>query len=314
MTPFLTIGMATHNDFDGVYFTVQSLRMHHPEIQRQIEILVLDNNPNSPQGRDTYEFCKATNCVRYKSFSNYTSTAVRDMLFTHARGQFVLCLDCHVLLPSFQANPVEEHGALAALLQYLQRRPDSPHLYHGPMLYDSMLPGQGVTHMNPIWSDRMFGVWASDHKKLSTGEPFEIPMHGMGLFCCRRTAWPGFNPLFRGFGGEEGYIHEKIRQRGAKVLCLPFLKWLHRFQRPAGVSYVTSLESRVRNYYIGWNELNLDDTPITEHFAGWMRPEVLVKIREASLLDLKNQTVNGQKPSHLPHRHGYPRQLPNANL
>ncbi len=26
----LTIGMSTYDDFDGVYFTLQSLRMYHP--------------------------------------------------------------------------------------------------------------------------------------------------------------------------------------------------------------------------------------------------------------------------------------------
>ncbi|MGL1784034.1 hypothetical protein ACSTG0_23510, partial [Vibrio parahaemolyticus] len=67
--------------------------------------------------------------------------------------------------------------------------------------------------------------------------PFEIPMQGMGLFACRRDAWAGFNPDFRGFGGEEGYIHEKFRQRGGKVLCLPFLRWMHRFNRPLGLPY-----------------------------------------------------------------------------
>ena len=30
--PDLTIGMATYDDFDGVYFTIQSLRLHHAEV------------------------------------------------------------------------------------------------------------------------------------------------------------------------------------------------------------------------------------------------------------------------------------------
>ena len=41
----LTIGMATYDDYDGVYFTVQALRLYHREVARDVAILVLDNNP-----------------------------------------------------------------------------------------------------------------------------------------------------------------------------------------------------------------------------------------------------------------------------
>jgi hypothetical protein len=49
-----------------------------------------------------------------------------------------------------------------------------------------------------------------------------IPAQGMGVFACRKNNWLGFNPKFRGFGGEEGYIHEKYRKNGKQVICLPF--------------------------------------------------------------------------------------------
>ena len=37
----LTIGMATYQDFDGVYFSVQDLRLHHD--LANVEIVVVDN-------------------------------------------------------------------------------------------------------------------------------------------------------------------------------------------------------------------------------------------------------------------------------
>jgi hypothetical protein len=92
-------------------------------------------------------------------------------------------------------------------------------------------------------------------------------MHGLGLFACRRAAWPGFHPNFRGFGGEEGYIHEKVRQHGGRILCLPFLRWLHRFGRPLGLAYINRWEDRIRNYVIGFGELGLDTTEMESHFA-----------------------------------------------
>ncbi len=37
----LTVGMATYRDFDGVYFTIQALRLYHD--MEGVEILVVDN-------------------------------------------------------------------------------------------------------------------------------------------------------------------------------------------------------------------------------------------------------------------------------
>ena len=113
----------------------------------------------------------------------------------------------------------------------------------------------------------MFGVW--DDNGLAAdpdAPPFEISIQGMGLFACRRSAWPGFNEAFRGFGGEEGYIHEKFRRAGARTLCLPFLRWVHRFNRPTGVPYRNILEDRIWNYLVGFREFDLPTTEMEEHF------------------------------------------------
>jgi hypothetical protein len=93
-------------------------------------------------------------------------------------------------------------------------------------------------------------------------------MQGLGLFACRRDSWPGLNPRFRGFGGEEGYLHEKVRRGGGRTVCLPALRWVHRFNRPEGVPYPPAWDDRIRNYLIGWRELGWDDAPVREHFRG----------------------------------------------
>jgi hypothetical protein len=89
---------------------------------------------------------------------------------------------------------------------------------------------------------------ASGFKELGKGqEPFEIPGQGLGLFTCLKDAWLGFNEHFTGFGGEEMYIHEKYRQAGHKAICLPWLKWGHRFGRPNGMPYNPTTYHKVRN-------------------------------------------------------------------
>jgi hypothetical protein len=145
----------------------------------------------------------------------------------------------------------------------------------------------------------MYGTWAKDPAGFDPdAPPFDIPMQGLGLFACRAAAWPGFNPLFRGFGGEEGYIHEKFRQRGGRTLCLPFLRWVHRFGRPAGVPYRNKWEDRFRNYLIGFDELGLPTEELEAHTIEMMGEgpgkRTLAEVRE-ELARLKSLAANDER-------------------
>ena len=251
--PTLSIGMATHCDLDGVFFTIQSLRMHH-HLPKQTEFIVVDNYGCIT----TRDFMTSIGGV-YVTFGKNTGTsAPRNQVFNIAKNDIVLCLDCHVLMAD---------GSIDALLRYFDANPDDKSLIQGPMLYDDLK--FHYTHFDPIWRDHMWGVWGCDKRGNGT-VPFDIPMQGLGLFCCQKSAWLGFNRNFRGFGGEEGYIHEKFRQAGRRCLCLPQLRWLHRFWRPDGVSYPLRIEDRVFNYFVGFIELGLDIAPIIEHFKPYI--------------------------------------------
>jgi len=253
----LTIGFTTYDDYDGVYFTIQAIRMYHSEVLNDIEFIIIDNNPNSSHGTAvknlTYSFPQL---VTYVPFTEYNSTAIRTKIFELATTPYVMCIDCHILL---------ESGAIKKLIDFFDQSKDSGNLLQGPMLYDDLK--NIATQFDLVWRSQMWGIWATNERaKNLNNEPFEIPAQGLGLFACRKDSWLGFNPNFRGFGGEEGYIHEKYRRAGKKTLCLPFLRWMHRFGRPNGVKYPLTLENKIRNYFIGHIELGLDVTPIIEHF------------------------------------------------
>ena len=238
----LTIGMAVYNDFPGVYFTVQALRTYHN--LDDIEILIIDNYGDKQLEDWIKAWCSSE--VRYEKYTKVTGTTQsRQMVFEKAKGEYVICVDSHVLLVP---------GSLDKLW-------DSDDLIHGIMYYDDLKTP--VTHMRPDWQSDMWGVW--DRKDIIPKEPFEIPMHGLGLFGCKKDAWLGFNPDFKGFGGEEGYIHEKFRQAGRKVMCLPWIGWIHKFRHSA--PYPLDISDRIRNYLIGFDELGLDKQPIYNHFG-----------------------------------------------
>lgn len=252
----LSIGMASYDDYDGVYFTAQSIRLFHPEITADSEIVVVDNHPDGPCAADLRDLEGWIEGYRYVPWSRCSGTAVRDIVFREARAEFVLCVDSHVLFAP---------GSLRKLLDYFRANPETPDLLQGPLLYDDLRSIS--THMEPRWSCGMFGVWGVDDRASDpAAAPFEIPMQGLGVFACRRSAWPGFNPRLQGFGSEEGYLHEKFRRDGGRTICLPFLRWVHRFARPLGPRYRNSWEDRIRNYLIVARELGRDPSEVVEHF------------------------------------------------
>ena len=326
----LTIGIPHYADFDGAYFTIQSIRLHHPEILSRTELIVVDNSPHTPGAKNLKEFVES----RLAGFfpkrkyipmpGNGGPAASKDRVFRESESDAVLCTDCHVLFPP---------GSLSRLLDYYDTLSDDANLLTGPLLPDQ--PNSAWTHFDNVWRGHMWGTWGvawtclkcgikfsvvqcgdmAEYRSLAADgsyvitdcgcgklpetiwqghegalrasgceevmkvesqlpsvsskpiEPFEVPAHGMGVFSCRREAWLGFNQHFRGFGGEEFYIHEKYRQAGRKTICLPFLQWVHRFSRPAGVPYTLRVEDKVRNYIIGHQELGLDLETCHRHFT-----------------------------------------------
>lgn len=360
--PKLTIGMAHHTDYHGLYFSLQSLRLHHPEAMRDVEIVVVDNSFGSAHSQMAGQLLNGTfagrsydpsrqvwvdhrpepvqqndlqqrglagvKVVTMEGAADTGTSATRERIFTEATAPAVLVMDCHVMFPP---------GVIHQLLQWYDTDAGDD-LYSGPLLYDTLRghstggPRDVTTHFDDIWRGQMWGTWGKawrckcgpDGVHLATVEkhaeggsvvefralekqvpvdrchqcgeqlpelpwnahqvellkagfyplgerdndpPFAIPGCGLGVFTCRKDAWLGFNEHARGFGGEELYIHEKFRQHGRQAICLPWLKWLHRFGRPDGVPYPLTAYNKVRNYVLEFLELGMSLDPVHEHFV-----------------------------------------------
>lgn len=273
----LTVGMATYDDYDGVYFTIQALRINHPELDGALEFVVIDNNPGGRCSQALKALESTIDGYRYVPRGIWNGTAIRNAVFEEASCDLVLCVDCHILIAP---------GAVTRLIDYLEADPENRDLVQGPLLYDCLR--RISTHLEPRWRGGMYGTWATDPRGAEVDAPaFDIPMQGMGLFACRRTAWPGFNSQFRGFGGDEGYVHEMVRRRGGRTLCLPFLRWVHRFNRPLGVPYRNRWEDRIRNYMIGFTELGIDTAEMEAHYAEVLGVETAKSIIDRLKSDLE---------------------------
>lgn len=289
--PKLTIGMAVYDDFDGLYMTVQSLCLYHADVLKDCELIVVDNNPGSSQGRRSRSLIenwirvgeRFGHGARYIAHPGNNSTSKpRNMVFEYAKAPYVLVCDPHVMFPRLQGDTATSvtFSPFTRLIGWFDAHPDSFNILHGPMIYDDL---QGYSsHMDDVFRGEMWGTWGTDPRGNPFGpealfrDPFEIPAHGLGMWACRREAWitvGGFHHLQRGFGGEEWYIHEKFRKYGtehgvdARTLCAPWLPWLHRFNDAATIKYPLKRVDKLRNYILEFNELGMPLDRVYNHFV-----------------------------------------------
>jgi glycosyltransferase involved in cell wall biosynthesis len=314
----LTIGMACHQDYSGVFMTVNALRHYHD--LSECEILVVDNAPNTKSGEEVRALLSSISEVptKYVAYEEVTGAAnAKNAVVQHASGDAVLVVDCHIILPE---------NAISKLKVFYDDNPYTLNLYQGPMITHSLEPRHISTHLYPAWGSGMFGKWSAawitdtgrfvqtvqngdklevyslmefervpiwdapwnDHEKelkswgwklaIESDEPFEIPAQGMGLFTCRKQAWLGFNENFREFGGEEYYLQDKYRANGRKTYCLPWLKWHHRFYKESPTKYPNNSKTKFRNFVIGYNELEKDKTDLVAHFRTLLTQEQIDEV------------------------------------
>src|SRR5688572_13134671 len=150
----LTLGMATHDDYHGVVFTIQSLAMHQD--LADCEIIVIDNAPNSRHGKQVKVFCDEqggrTFCpVRYIPMTDQKGTTqTRERIFAEGTGDAVMVMDCHVMFPL---------GAIARLKKWLVDNPESADILSGPLILTHL--NSFHTHFNDQWRGGMWGTWAT---------------------------------------------------------------------------------------------------------------------------------------------------------
>ncbi len=313
--PVLTVGMATFLETAGAYFTIAGLRANHP----RVEIIVVDNAPLSDER--TRDACLAAGGRYFHKPNLMGTSAPRDEVFRLSQTPWTMCVDAHVIF---------ETGAIEALIAYAESHPDSLDIVQGPLVYDN---DTITTHWRPTTEPGLWGTWDTDARGIPDGmsrgsvtysgvgpqsrfveskkvyqDAFEIPMMGLGIFAMRTAAWPKFNELFRGFGGEEGYIHEVVRRRGGKALCLPALRWRHWFRdtdphkrrAPYRVfpPYTPQIDDHVWNLLIGHREVGIDaKDAIYRDFGHRLQPGAFDALVKAS--EVQPWNTPGERPAPL---------------
>lgn len=257
----LTIGFATYSDFDGIYFTLNSLKLHHSV--EDCEILVVDNNPSWNRAHEVKRLCEYTGAKYIPYGDNIGIVPSRNKIIEEASNDYILICDGHVLF---------EQRSIQNLKNYYKINPDYNGLLFGVISsHANTLP---ITHLQDYWHRERWGIPGFDSRGLNPhNSPFSIPAGSGGCFSFKKSEWLGYNPNFVGYGGEEHYICIKYHQNGRPVLCHPGLRCIHRYERETVPFPLTQL-NKVRNYAIGLKELGMSLDRLKNHFV-YRIPEIL---------------------------------------
>lgn len=267
--PTISATIATRDD-DNIWWTLQLLiELHGDELN---EIVIVDNSASTNNDKfstslkalcnNTYQRRDKSQIpvVYVKAPGPASSCLYKERAIQKATSDYILQMDSHVYFPA---------GVIANLREYL--RSEHHHekdLVTGPLFSRSGmgglkatsqmiragerhdLPANAEIHDGYVCRGGNIGVWVTDDR-LYEGQSFEVQQHGLGAFCIKRECWPGFLPTSLGFGGNETYLVESVRERGGRVMCLPDLAWVHMFFRPSGPPYKVKWSSRCENYLDG---------------------------------------------------------------
>ena len=86
----LTIGLCVYDDFDGAYFTIQSLRVHHREVLDRLEFVIINNSPNCNGGKALKTFTEwIKQPCTYVEFTKYSSPFLKGKIFDVADTEYV---------------------------------------------------------------------------------------------------------------------------------------------------------------------------------------------------------------------------------
>lgn len=262
MNKKLTIGFACYDDVEGAFFTLGALRLYHYNYLDDIELLVVDDFPTKTEGLQG--LCELSNARYIHEPTNRGPARAKNNVFKHATGDYVLLVDSHVLLADTALDGIFD-GIFYDLIK--------KDMWVGPLLNEM---GHVVaTHLEPKWRGAFYGTWNVD-EEIVNGKVKEVPMHGAAFMLMKRENWPKFSPHFEGFAGEEGYIHEKVRMHGGKIICNPKLKWMHRFVRGKPISFKLDNADRVYNYLIAFHEIKYDVNEVVAFFRKDGMPEETV--------------------------------------
>ena len=280
----LTIGIYTHDDYDGVRYLIDSIRLNDPDILSDIEFSIIDNCPGTPNSDAIIEYLKTAVknvAFSYNAFGRYSNHIWRFEAVELAKTPYVVVVESKL-----QFAP----GALKALINFFDAGLDNGLIITGPRIKDDF---SGVlTHFRYAWDGEFYGIAEKDERADTQTEAFEIEGLLPGLFAVRKDS---FFKIPKGpFAGNGIYGEDVVLSltnfvvKNKRALCLPALKWSCRMVKASGSAIPDSVLNRFHNYSTAFLLLDAKDklAELKSQFANSISEERMSEIISKCKLSL----------------------------
>ena len=184
--------------------------MGNPEALDRISFLVLDNHPEGPDAEHLKGLDDAFPDLRYVPFRGFRSRRCA----TSSSVKRTPTSSCAWTATFFCAQGPGLPSSIGST-ETAKLRPNPgavPGRRSRRSLRHSLRSDMGRGDVRAVGKRR---AWIRPQRRTVRDRD-----EGLGVFACRREAWPGLTPLFRGFGGEEGYLQQKFRRAGGRVYAI----------------------------------------------------------------------------------------------
>jgi glycosyltransferase involved in cell wall biosynthesis len=288
--PKLSICFACHDDVEGAFFTLTSLRLHQigKKYFNDVEIVVADDFP--AKTKDLENVCNLSGAKYHHIAIDKGPARAKQRAIELTTGDYFLLVDSHVLLAP---------GSVDYIMQLIDNNMIGKDMIVGPLMNESC--HIIATELKEVWRGDFFGIWHVS-ESVTKGQITEIAGSGSAYFLMKKEHWPGFNKNYEGFGGEELISHEMVRKNGGKVFCHPRLGWIHRFLRSKPFVYKCDLIDKIYNYLVGFYSVGWSCQDVVDFFrktphAMWV--DAAVNRAIAVHPDLFEATKDGRKFEHI---------------
>lgn len=251
----LTIGIYVYDDYDGVRYLIDSIRINNPEILSNIEFVIIDNCPDTTNSNALMEFLTTSVknvAFNYVAYGRYPNHAYRFEAIELAKTPYVLVTESKT-----QFTP----GSLKSLIDFFDSGMDEGRIITGPRIKDDF--SDVMTHFKYEWNGEFYGVAEKDPRVDSQVEPFEIEGILPGVFAIRKADWRKISRA--AFASNGAYAEDvvlsmrKFLTLGKRPLCLPTFKWTCRMIKTNGKNIPDSVLNRFHNYATAFLQLGLND-------------------------------------------------------
>lgn len=219
----LTIGIMHYGSYCSAHSTIQSIRLHHSEILKEIEFIILDSHPTETETDVLANSIASEELVgipvRYIAEYRTNGTAAKHKILNYVNTPYFLYIE-----PSTLLIP----GSLKKLIDFFESKQDHGFGILQGVEMDFSLENM-FTHKKFVWNNHKYGILEYDSRILNN-TCISVAGARTNTFACRMETIKNINLfseylVLNSLDMDDLYCDTTLRKNKLLVGCISFLKY-----------------------------------------------------------------------------------------